>query len=64
MKAASLPHSSEPSSSLGFAGSLRAAFKAMRRAIREQAAALPAIGLAENGDVEGASQLLARSRSK
>ena len=64
MKTASLPHLSELSSSRGIAGLLQAAFEAARWAIREQAAVLPAIGLAENGDVEGASQLLARSRPK
>jgi hypothetical protein len=64
VKSASLAHFFESRNSQGLVGSLLSALAAVRLAIREQAAGLPAIGLAENGDVEGASQLLTQTSRK
>ncbi len=54
MNTASLPASPGPDRSPGLVARLL-------QFIRRQAALLPALGLAENGDVAGARDLLARS---
>lgn len=66
MKTASLPNSSvsKATQNQSLVGWLLAAPQALKHVLRDQAAALPAIGLAEGGDVEGAAELLARTTRK
>lgn len=66
MKTASLPNSPVPKASPhhGLVARLLDAPRALKAALGDQAATLPAIGLAEGGDVEGAAELLARTTRK